>query len=168
MATKAMTGSDQKLFMFDEYAGADIASYPVEGGIHYIKAKSEGELEGLVVRDEVVNVTTSGLSVDVYTVADPTIFRIGERVPVLSGSGVRIGTVKVISRTATTIKVEKVSEKDFDLTSGDILVLEEDSYLPELGLDIIETSVEKFALVKGDSGVKLVQYKNDEGKKKNS
>jgi len=168
MATKSMTGSDIKLYMYDEFAGAEIASYPVDGGIHYIKADSLKKLDGLTVRTSETTITTTGLSDDIYTVADGTIFRVGERVPVLNGSSVRIGTVEIKATQPTGVKVEKVSEADFTLTSGDILVLEEDAYMPELGLDIIPTSSAKYALVNGDSGTKLVQHINDSDLKKKS
>jgi hypothetical protein len=170
MSTITTTGSDQKLYLEDEF-GADktLAITSVGGKLYFKKARTTTELATTTVRSAEETITTSGLTGSIYTVADSSKFRVNDdKYPVLNTSSVRIGTVKISAiPSATTVQVEKIGN-DFTLTSGDKIVIRRDSYYREDSTNIIETSVSPYVSIKSETSAVdvVVDILGDEVKKK--
>ena len=143
------TASDQKERLFDNFDGNVVTLSSIGGKTYYVSAPNETAFSDWSVRDAEETITTTALSVNTYTVADGTKFRLDEVLPVLDSSDEQIGAVKITDISGNDITVSEI--QSFTKTSGDKLVLRRDTYIAEDSASEFDTGLMKLVIFKCES-----------------
>lgn len=150
--------------LYDNYGGEMVTVGAYNGDAHMVLLEDDANLDTRAVRVAEDPITTTALSGNVYTVPNGAKFMKGEIVPVLSSASVQKGGVTITEIDGDNLTVSDI--KTFTKESGDILVLREDSFIPEGYAEVVDTGDTPFAIINADSSVKIIVDLKSQVKKK--
>ncbi|GEM_PF-3502357 len=157
MPTITTTGNDQKLYLKEDFNGQTISLLSSGGPTFYLEVNEDSDFDSLAIRTAEASIVTSAQSGNTYTVADGTLFRIGETVPVLDSASEHKGAIRIDSISGNVLTYSPVNDSDFEAVSGDILLLRRDTLISEDAISVIATNRFKYLLVNsGSANVDLV------------
>ena len=179
--TIALTGSDQPLYLQWEFNGFEVALKSIGGDTYYLIVPTADNLTGgsdeWTVRkptDSIVitPTTTTGATGDdgrgdgTYTVADETVFRVGETLLITDSSDVEKGSIIIDSLSTNTISfLKKGGGSSFEPVSGDKIVVRADGIISEDDADRFKTYDTKYMIVNGSGSLNVDVFMNGLKKK---
>ncbi len=137
-------GADKIERLYDNYDGDKLILRAVGGDVRKLYMKDDTNLATAVLRTEKASIATTGLTGNVFTVADGSIFRKGEVVPTEDSSIVQKGSIVITDITGNDLTFSKIT--DFTAVSGDILILRADGVLSEDDAEVIDSGNTPFAI----------------------
>jgi len=163
MSIIATTGSKQVEFLQANYNGRMLSLKSVGGSCHYVPVSDSSLLAGITaIRTAEATVTVSDMAeaasgVITYTVADSSLFRVGESIPVLQSS-VQVGAITIKSlASATTITANQSNGSSYSPADDDDLLLREDEFIAEDDSNKFASNQYKYLVLQSESSsVKLV------------
>lgn len=168
MSTITTTGSDQVLYAREDFDGQTISLKSISGYSYYLPIPKT-KIGSWAIRSSESTITTSGLTGNVYAVADGTKFRGGEVVPVLNSSNVHVGSIVILSISGNNLTFSLTAGSNFTPASGDKLLLRRDSKIADGDASEIDTQRFEYILIKSESSaVDLVAEIMGTGVKKKS
>ena len=143
-----VTNTDQLIYLCQDFTNNDVEIKALETGLFYVLNPTSES----IVRTARTEVATTDLDENVFTVADSSVFRVGEVLGWLASAGTRKGSIRVESiESATEIKVRiDKNEGTNALASGDKLVYLPDNYITEDDAIYLKSNNSTKILVKAD------------------
>jgi len=174
MSTIACTGSDQPEHLEENYNGQEVSIKAVGGNVYYINVPDRDNLGNWAVRTAEVTDVTSGATgivsagVGTYAVADGSLYREGENVPVLSTADAIKGAIHITSIDSNVLTFTKNGAKSnwFTPVSGDKLVRRRDNFFVEDDGGRFESKRYKYLLLNGSTTTVLTVSIMGTGEKK--
>lgn len=147
--------TQNKVYLATLFDNESISLEAKDGDVYYVPNPNDTD----TVRTEAVTTTTTGLTDTTYTVADGSIFRVGEKLLVYSSADVFKGGVVVTATDTTEVTVR--NDDDLALASGDKLWYKEDNVVTEGNIVAIDTRRYQTAIFLGSLDCYLFLEKED-------
>lgn len=143
-----VSNTDKLIYLGQDYTSNYVEIKALNSGLYYVMNPTDDT----VVRTALTTTETTDLDGDIFTVADSSIFRVGEVLGWLSTADARKGSVRVESiESETELKVRiDINNATNVLESGDKLVFLPDNFIPEDDCIYVKSNKSMKLLVKAD------------------
>lgn len=157
MPTIKSTGNDQRLYLKEDFNGQDISLLSLGGYTYYVPVPKDADWDSISIRTIEAYDPSTAIGTKTYTVADGSLYRVGETVPLYSAASVHKGAITITSISGNVLTYDYANGSDFVAVSGDLLLLRADTKIAEDSISVISTRLWNYLLVKTEnSSVELV------------
>jgi hypothetical protein len=149
------SSAQNKVYLQELFDSEGVTLEAKDGDVYYVQNPQATDL----VRVASVTTATTGLTDTTYTVADGSIFRVGEKLLVYSSADVYKGGVRVTETDTLTVTVR--NDNGLTLASGDKLYYKEDDVVTDGNVVAIDTRRIQSAIFKASENCSLFIEKED-------
>ena len=151
MPTITTTGTDQRLYLREDFNGQDMSVTSAGGYTYYANVPTDAQWDDISIRVTEVSDVTSAIADKTYTVADGSLYRLKETVPVYNTGGDHIGAIQIMKIEGNVLTYAFANESKFTATAGDVLLLRRDTKIAEDTISVIATRRYKYLLVRTEN-----------------